>query len=272
VLLDFETRLRRLQRDIKIMLQCLSEEERSLVAANFAVVCDATINDEPLSLSNEDHLRQITADIRGFRADLIVIDTASAAFSTRDENSNSEVAARILKPLIRMARETQAAILIAHHVGKSGSEDGRSREQAYRGRGASAFGTFASLVVDLAQDTSDTSCVRLSLAKSKGKKFDDINLRLDKEKRWFSVTSQPASSTSPTPTSYDLVLDCFDDGRLRRRGELEQMLAGTVAKSTITDCLKRALKNGQIEMIKRGIYQGVKEMLVVLPPIGDQHN
>jgi membrane protease YdiL (CAAX protease family) len=53
-----------------------------------------------------------------FGADLVVVDTISAAFAVKDENSNSEVASKIFKPLLRMARETKAAILAAHHVGK----------------------------------------------------------------------------------------------------------------------------------------------------------
>lgn len=266
VLLDFESRLRRLRKDTDIMLEMFSHEERALVDENLHMVCDKLINDEPLSLSNEQHLTRLTRDIRAWQADLVIVDTITAAFNVKDENSNSEVAKVILKPLIRMARETQAAILAAHHVGKGSSEDGRSKEAAYRGRGASAFGTFPSLVLDLVADSSDRARVTVSLAKCKGRKFEDFNLQLNKETRWFTITDQPVITAR---TSEDLVFEFLSDGVIRRRAEIDEGLKGRVAESTITFCIKRLVANGKVTQLRRGEYQlaSASEMLTLLPPI-----
>jgi replicative DNA helicase len=264
VLLDFESRLRRLRKDTDKMLQSFSQDERTLVDENLQLVCDRLVNDEPLSLSNEEHIARLSREIRAWRADLVIVDTITAAFNVKDENSNSEVAKVILKPLIRMARETQAAILAAHHVGKGGSEEGRVQERAYRGRGASAFGTFPSLVLDLVPDFTDRQRVTLSLAKCKGRKFDDFNLQLDKETRWFTITDHPVIAAR---TSHDLVLGVLEDGKLRKRAEVDEILKGQVATSTITQCLKRAVEQGKITQPRRGEYRVVSELLPLPPPI-----
>lgn len=265
ILLDFESRLRRLQRDINNMLQILSDNERALIDENLNLVCDRLVNDEPLTLSNEEHLACLTRDIRDWRADLVVVDTISAAFNVKDENSNSEVAKVILKPLIRMARETESAILAAHHVGKGSSEDGRTQERAYRGRGASAFGTFPSLVLDIVADSTDRDRVTLSMPKCKGRKLDDFNLQLDKETRWFGITDQPVVKAL---NSYDLVMAVFPGpGTALRRAFIEEQLKSRVAVSTITNCLKRAIELGKVTQPRRGEYMLAGELLSLPTPI-----
>lgn len=51
VLLDFESRLRRLRDDTNKMLQSFSTEERALVDENFNLICEQLVNDEPLDLN-----------------------------------------------------------------------------------------------------------------------------------------------------------------------------------------------------------------------------
>jgi hypothetical protein len=267
LLLDFETRLSRFQRDIKKMLENLSPDERALVADNFALACDMTFNDEPLTLSDEQHLGWLAMNARDFKADLIIVDTVTAAFALREENSNAEVAAKILKPLVRMARETNASVLISHHIGKGGSEERKATERAYRARGASAFGAFASLVINLTQSVSDPNRVTLTLAKSKGERFDDVNLQLDREARWFSVGGKPVNAS---PTSYDLVLRLFEDGRARRCKEVKAALSGMVAERTVAQSLADAVQRMELEMPKRGVYQKPRQNVQnVQPLIGD---
>lgn len=264
VLLDFETRLRRLRKDINKMLDAFSSEERALVDENFHVICDRLVNDEPLSLSTVEHMARVVRDVRAFRADIVIVDTISAAFAVQEENSNSEVMRVILKPLARMAREAQTAILGAHHVGKGGSEEGRG-EKVYRGRGASAFGTFPSLVLNLTADSTDRHRVTLSMPKCKGREVDDFNLQLDRNARWFAVTDQPVITAR---TSHDLVLGIFQDGKLRKRAEVNEALKGQVAVSTITQCLKRLVEHTQqLTQPKHGEYQIVSDMLPLLAPI-----
>lgn len=265
VLLDFESRLRRLQKDTDKMLQIFSDQERALIDENLQIVCDCLTNDEPLSLSTDQHMARLTRNIRAWRADLIIVDTITAAFNVKDENSNSEVANVILKPLIRMARDTQAAVIAAHHVGKAGGEEGRTQERAYRGRGASAFGTFPSLVLDIVADSTDRDRITLSMPKCKGRKLEDFNLQLDKDTRWFALTDQPVVKAR---NSYDLVMGVFPGpGKALRRAFIEETLKNKVAVSTITNCLKRAVELGRVTQPRRGEYMLAGELLSLPTPI-----
>jgi hypothetical protein len=56
---------------------------------------------------------------------LVVVDSLSRFWKVQDENNNMEVI-REVSPLLEMARETNAAVLLVHHERKSGGEDGRS--------------------------------------------------------------------------------------------------------------------------------------------------
>jgi hypothetical protein len=56
---------------------------------------------------------------------LVVIDSLSRFWNVMDENNNMEVI-REVSPLLEMARETDAAVLLVHHERKSGGDDGRS--------------------------------------------------------------------------------------------------------------------------------------------------
>lgn len=251
VLLDFETRAARFQNDISKMIGDFSKEERERINENLAICCDTIIEDEPLTLSNPRHLAYVAMNARAFKADLIIIDTLSAAFELRDENNNAEVGTRALKPMIRLARDANAAVLFAHHIGKSNSEEGRSSEKAYRARGASAFGAFSSLVLNLTPDARDSARVVLSLAKCKGENFNDINLKLDKSTRWFTPDGAPISEP---PTSYRLVIDLFAEGRMMKTHEVKKALAGHVAERTVESNLSDAVKKGDLNMPKRGNY------------------
>lgn len=56
---------------------------------------------------------------------LVVVDSLSRFWNVMDENNNMEVI-REVSPLLELARETDAAVLLVHHERKSGGDDGRS--------------------------------------------------------------------------------------------------------------------------------------------------
>src|SRR5689334_24556379 len=100
------------------MVQNLSDECRKLAEQNFIPLVDYVPDDEPLNLSNEDHLLFVINYAKEKAADLIVIDTVSAAFDLLDENSNAEVKRYVMRPLKRLAREANAAVVFCHHTSK----------------------------------------------------------------------------------------------------------------------------------------------------------
>ena len=251
LLLDFETRPARLQRDLRKMAEKLTSEEQEMIRQNLAIACNATLNDEPLCLSEPQHLRWIQMYAAAFKPDIIIVDTVAAAFTLQDENSNAEVNRRILKPMVRLAHDTDAAILMAHHIGKGKSEDGKSNEKAYRARGASSFGGYAALVLNLSQEPNKQAHKVLSLAKSKGAQFDDVMLNLDQQTRWFTVTNEPVKQTL---TSYDWVVRLFRDGKTRTTKEVEKALP-KMPRATVARCLSEAVNNGDLTKPKRGQYR-----------------
>jgi len=63
---------------------------------------------------------------------LVILDTLGRFWRVKDENSNAEVVQEV-SPLLDLARDTGAAVLLVHHESKSGGEDGKGI------RGASAL-------------------------------------------------------------------------------------------------------------------------------------
>jgi putative DNA primase/helicase len=253
MLLDFETRLPRLQEDIRRMLNACTSEECAAIADNLHIISDAFIGDEPLSLSNQTHFSYLQSVMAEKQIDLLIVDTVAAAFSYRDENSNGEVSNHVCKPLLRLARETNAAIIAAHHIGKAKTEEGKASERIHRMRGASAFSGFASLILNLTQDPHDYNRVTLELAKVKGARFDDLSLQLDPETRWFtSLYTEPAKPK----THYERVLELFTEARpILKASDAESLLSGVIPAKTVRNCLGQAYANSDLEHVKRGIYR-----------------
>lgn len=251
MLIDFETRSRRLQCDLHTMMETLSPDRVEVAKRNLFVMCEAEINGEGLCLSLHEHLEAVTRIAKQAKADLLIIDTYGAGFAVFDENSNGETNRRVLRPLIHAAREINAAILLAHHIGKGASEEGRSPEAAYRGRGASALGAGAAVVINLTADPHDLNRVTLRIPKLKGKRLDDCILTLNQETRWFEATGIAASHT---PTSYEIVLECFKDGQPHSRKEVVTTLAGQINSRTVERHLKDAVSRGDLRPSGRGFY------------------
>src|SRR5262245_9320731 len=120
--LDFETRLYRLRADITKMLGKLTQDERALVSKNFHVIADCRIEERPLTLSSPRHLEIVEAEARRVKADVLILDTLSAAFEIEDENSNAE-ASRVMKKLSVLAQRLNCVIVFLHHIGKAKQEE-----------------------------------------------------------------------------------------------------------------------------------------------------
>lgn len=70
------------------------------------------------------NLESVKKFIRDKEITLVLLDTLSRFWKVKDENSNAEIM-REVSPLLDLARETGAAVLLVHHERKSGGEDGR---------------------------------------------------------------------------------------------------------------------------------------------------
>jgi hypothetical protein len=247
---DGESRKARLQGDIERMLENFTPDKQELVKHNFHLTCDEEWDGEPLDLVKSSHSEAIKKAARDAKAQLIVIDTMSALFSIANENDNAEISQKVMRPLMKLAADTGAAVLLVHHIGKQ-SEDSQSGTKAYRGRGASVTGTFPRLVLMMKQDTHDRSLVSLTCAKVKGKPFTDTLLRLT-DSRWFRNTGK---SPVQEPSSYEQVVKCVKElGRSVKRSEVEEALKGLISDSQIGKHLKTAVERGDLIPRKYGYY------------------
>jgi hypothetical protein len=249
--IDGESRKVKLQEDIKRMLRDWNDGKTTLVEQNFHLACDTTLDGDQLDLTKRNHLKWLQEKAAKVKPDLIILDTMISLFSLINENDNSEVARKVMMPLAKLASDTGAAILLLHHIGKL-SEDSQASTKAYRGRGASAIGAAARMVLLLKQDANDQDLVSVSCAKVKGKKFSDVLLKLDREARWFVNTHKaPAKEL----TSYQRVVEVVRGfGRLVKRCEIDKELKNLISPQQIGKHLKTAVEREDLVSPKYSYY------------------
>lgn len=248
--IDGETRKARLQRDIHVMQKYFNKSEKELVKKNLHIICDAEIDGFQLNLSDQKHMQIVKREVCRFEPDLIVVDTLACLFDLQSENDNAEVSKRVMKPLAGLAKDTNTAILLLHHVGKQ-SEDAQAGVKAYRGRGASASGGASRYTLLLTQHPNSPSRVILSNVKIKGIAFPDIVMKLDPHSRWFSPTSEDAPRKK---SSYEDVIEAVKNfNREVSRKEIENAVK-TISPSQIGKRLKAAVENGDLRLARYGVY------------------
>jgi RecA-family ATPase len=230
-----------LRYDISNMSKNYTVEETKLIWENLYVICEISFGDEDLKLNKPEHFNRIVSDLNEFKPDIIFVDTISASFAIRNENDNSEVKEYVMKPLKRLAHLTNAAVLVSHHIGKAKIEDGAARENAHKGRGASAFSDLSRVVFNLEKDRINDHII-LSCAKLKGEKFDDISLNYNKERRWFEP--QVAQKII---TNYEILLSRLEPNRKYKRKEIEEIVKDKITLGTLKRNLEIALDRGDIQ-------------------------
>ncbi len=266
ILLNMEGSGGRFQSDLRLMTHDFTDDEIELVHENFSPTHAPGVGDEPLSLSR--HMKILETHARRTGADVIIIDTASAAFSLRSENDNSEVANSVMKPLIKLARRLNCLIILIHHIGKAKLEEGQTREQAHRGRGASAWGDFSTSIFNLEADPKDKNRIVLTCGKRKdGEGYESV-LRLNRESRWFEATDEPMSKPV---TNDELVIKAMQaSGRTEMAtAEIVAALDGRMSERTVKSCLSRLADLGKAISERRGFWSLTSFVQVVQPLIGD---
>lgn len=249
VLIDSEDYRSNSKRDLKWMTKDLSPADKELVKANILLICDAAIADEELQINKPSHLEILASEITSFGACLTIIDTISKSFVIANENDNSEIKERVMKPLKRLAVLTDSAVLAVHHIGKSKLEEGSTQEGSHRGRGASSFADQSRVIYTLDKDLINDRVI-LSCPKIKGPKVDNHVFRLDEASRWFKL-----ESGAKIISSYEKVLGLFENGESYETGTVCRMLTGKISVRSVKDNLKSAVDFGDLVKIKHGMYQ-----------------
>ena len=240
--IDSESPAARAKADLQIMSRDVLHSEGA--RANFVIVVDAAIDDQPLNLSKPDHFRRITALAKAHRVDLVIVDTAASAFELQDENSNAEVTRRVMNPLKRLAREVNCAVIFTHHIGKS--NETQTGEAAYRGRGASAFGALSRTVFTIERDAKKgPAYVVLHCAKIKGRPFEAVLLRLNHDTRWFEICDERPEAKSAPPTAQEIA-DFVSERQEASTDEIKGHFAVRASSRTVDDRIKEAKQLGLI--------------------------
>jgi hypothetical protein len=245
--IDGETRRPRLQRDLRTMTKGFSREEAMAVGQNLHIICEAEIKGESIALTRTDHLVQLSADALRVKPDFIVIDTLSSLCPVFNENDNAEQTRKVWRPLQKIARDCDAAMLVNHHVGKH-SEDSLTPERVYRGRGASASGGAARAVWLLLPDPVTPGLSTLACVKAKGETPADVRLQLDPATRWIRILE----AVAPGPTPLQIVAAAVTEEC--GTAEIVAKLKDRLKSRAVKDYLAEAVEQGLIRKVKYGVY------------------
>jgi hypothetical protein len=253
MLLDYETAYGRFHEDLGRMTARLDSPQQSLVKENLFSYVAKSRGVPHLNLSDAAHYNRLLGEVKAFQPDLIIIDTVTAGMAIVAENDNGEVTNRVMKPLINLASESNAALVFSHHVGKAGSEEGAASNRIYRARGASAFEGMSAAVVELDVSRKNQAGERalvLSYRKVKDEPKPDLVLKLDQMSRWFEVAEGETTFES-SDDQYRQMLGVITAPM--RKGEIDAatpLLADTTRKRY----LDRAVREGKLVKPQRGVY------------------
>ena len=249
--IDFEATRTLFREHLKGMLQGVGNIE--LAEGNFIPCVDALVRGKPLDLSRRDHMNFITDSAVEARADLIVIDPIGVAFDLSNENNNAEVTKRVIKPLKNLARDTNTAILFSHHIGKP--KESYSSELAYAGRGASAWGALARSVFTITRESNKgNDYIVIQCAKIKGKPFDPVLLKLNRQSYWFELCDEKPNILAPV-TAEEVAEFVLSKKAKVKTEEVNKAFEGRASESTIKRLLKNALELQLIMRTGQGYYR-----------------
>lgn len=238
------------QKDVNKMLESIPGNLHHLVDENFACMVAPQYDDEQIVINVKEHLKWVVEQIQLVTPDLVVIDTMSQFFILKDENSNAEMSSKVWRPLQKLARKNNCAIVIIHHYGKNKAND--QMPELYAGRGASASGGAARTTVSLKQEKAIPELITVKCTKTKGEPFPDTVLRLDKETRWFSLS---IIAPSRPKTNYDLVVEwVINQSRNVKLSEVLREFVNTIPERRVKEILADAVSCGDLEKTGRGIY------------------
>jgi hypothetical protein len=255
--IDGEATKAELQADVRKMLESCSPEEQEFIKDNLCFICDEEINGEPLDLANPEHLKDVMERAIEFKSDLIIVDTLAALITMEDENDNAKVKKEVIQPLEKLGRKANAGVLLLHHTGKF-IEGSPQAEDAYKGRGASAFGASSRVVFNLKKIKNSTKVI-LSNSKFKGEKFEPVEMELDKNSRWFKMTDNKVAQDDSTSKNYEQVVGIirgFYEKEVKRANIMKTLKEKgiEISESTLTRILEVAVTKADITKPRNSYY------------------
>jgi AAA domain len=246
VILDFEDSQAGLRSDLISIAKSRGVLESPALDQNLQILCDTK---RFCSLSNEENRNRLAAELKSLAPDLIIIDTITRGFAFEDENSNAKVREQVMNPLVRLAAETNAAILFAHHDGKYGLEKSHNSAVVHKFRGASTMGDVSRVILMLTKKNTDT--IQLTAAKTKGAIIPPTTFRLDPVTRSLIDVTNLREKSSNKP----LVSSRMEPNRSYSIAELTNSFFPDQTERTTQRDMDDEIEAGFIVKNKRGDYR-----------------
>jgi hypothetical protein len=240
-----------------------------------------------LDLSRADHMADLTQLVSEREIDIIILDPLVEVFQTANENDNMEASGQ-MKALRLLSRETGASVVLCHHTGKLGEENGGSSGKF--GRGASsrlgAADVGMTLRVKPAGDDGDADdgsadtrprhrkdICRLKIEKNRpGSEYDSLFLRMVGDDK-FELTTAAAFAGKSTKSATDvksdraktLVQQLLADGREHSRQKIAEHVKQTGIGRPAIDAMLREMEAGGIIVMCKGPHNAFNYRLSQFP-------
>lgn len=216
------------------------------------------------SISLEKNMKELISEVAKHHFDLVIVDTINEGFSTTNEDSNAE-ANRQMALIRELIRETGAAILLVHHIGKSAEG-----KRVYRSRGASARAASVDVVLNLEGITDEV----IRLEKVKSRWFGGtlkLFLRKVGEDVFEPMEVSGEESVSDRIRVQNFILDllaaaCTDMSTADIKVQCQH--EGFVS-ATIERALSELVQGGKVYRVKRGLYSLPESSIKTSTPSGD---
>lgn len=213
-----------------------------------------------VNLSDSAHVAYLRERIIAQRVDLLILDPIANLFGTEDENDNAE-AAKQMKALVALSRETNACIIACHHTGKDNTGN--------YGRGASARLAAADVGLvfrvrsgsddvddDFTGETRQRDDVcRLQIVKNRLEGRASLFLRMAGDDRFERVDFQAwqgtgsGKSRNKSQQARDEIELLFADGNTHRRAEIvNAMKAEKIGQKATDAALALLYEEGRVEI------------------------
>lgn len=249
---DFENDAQDVQKDLRIMFDVFSDDEKANLKKNFIVVPKGLMAGEMFQFNT--HEKWANELIESNKIEFILVDNVSAAYDLNDENSNAEVTKKVIKPLLKMAYKGDCAFLFAHHYGKTKNE--LESAGVHAGRGASALQALSRTVINMFGDVSKGETVTVECAKRKtdgGRNYREV-FRLESD-RWFHHTT-----IVPPPkkkTAYQAIREFMETivyPAMVSTADVITKFQNDYGVDSIKKAVNELYKDGFVEKPKHGFY------------------
>ena len=207
----------------------------------------------PRNLANfQNNIPDYRKIVIGENADILVLDTISEAFSTKDENDNSE-AIRQFCTIRDFSLDTGCAVIAVHHTGKGGQNE----TDVFAGRGATARADKVDLVMNLYPLKEDSDVVCLAIAGKDKIAGNDSKLYLRKAGNdTFEVVDRHEDcEATVAERCKDFILSLMKDEETPTAQIQAECQKEGYSQPTVTRVVGALVDTGKIQKVRRGIYK-----------------